>query len=478
MKQTFPGYYKPNADQYKRLWAEGLIVLDTNVLLNLYRLPMTARGDLLNVLAVLKDRIWVPHHVALEFQKRRLSVISKERKSTEDVLTSAMNLVSELKRNVDALQIDKRGLGIDSKPLLEALEKENSTLIDAIREVQKNQLDISSADDVRDRLDELLDGHIGVAPATQAELDTLVDGGDERYQEKIPPGFADVDKDKNPKEATFIHNHIKYQRKFGDLIIWRQTIQHAKSSGSKCIIFVTADSKDDWWWREEGKTIGVHPELVSEIQREADVDLFWMYSAEQFMEHAAEYTVVPVSSQSVEEIRHVGQMSQLMSGVRSGSFIESLSFPYGARRNSTSDTIATGANSLNTYVAVDKWLMTTSDAVNLDIDRFPHFLAQNRKFIRGVHVRTLQDYSLLLRIPAMISDVHRGSAVASSDTISEFCMIFILPPDEMFKLFDAEIRESVRSSITTLVNALPKIEIIVGGVEGGFFSPMLSVRSE
>src|SRR5688572_10376163 len=105
MKESFFGYYPPSAEKYARLWREGLIVLDTNVLLNLYRLPTTARDELLTVLELLRDRIWIPHHVALEFQRRRLTVISAERKSTEDALSSASDFVAEVKRRVDALQI-------------------------------------------------------------------------------------------------------------------------------------------------------------------------------------------------------------------------------------------------------------------------------------------------------------------------------------------------------------------------------------
>ena len=98
MRSSFCGYYPPTPDDYERLWKEATIVLDTNVLLNLYRLPTSARDEFLTVLDLLKDRLWVPHQVALEFQRNRLTVIAAERKSTEDALSSAQEIVGELRK--------------------------------------------------------------------------------------------------------------------------------------------------------------------------------------------------------------------------------------------------------------------------------------------------------------------------------------------------------------------------------------------
>ena len=41
----FEGYRTPTSDDYRHLLTEGLVVPDTNVLLNLYRYNAQARGD-------------------------------------------------------------------------------------------------------------------------------------------------------------------------------------------------------------------------------------------------------------------------------------------------------------------------------------------------------------------------------------------------------------------------------------------------
>lgn len=80
MQKKFFGYYAPTQVEYEKIWANALIVVDTNVLLSLYRLPKTAREEFLLVLTKLKSRLWIPYQVALEFQSNRLSVIASERK--------------------------------------------------------------------------------------------------------------------------------------------------------------------------------------------------------------------------------------------------------------------------------------------------------------------------------------------------------------------------------------------------------------
>ena len=114
MKKAFVGYYAPSDEEYRRLWKEGQIVLDANVLLDFYRLPTSARDELLTVLELLKERLWIPYQVALEFQRRRLTVISSERKATEVALSKAKDLFEDFRKRVQSLEMDKRGLGIAS----------------------------------------------------------------------------------------------------------------------------------------------------------------------------------------------------------------------------------------------------------------------------------------------------------------------------------------------------------------------------
>lgn len=49
MRDLFPGFYRPSEEEFHRVWQEGIFVLDTNVLLNLYY-PEEARNEFLNLM--------------------------------------------------------------------------------------------------------------------------------------------------------------------------------------------------------------------------------------------------------------------------------------------------------------------------------------------------------------------------------------------------------------------------------------------
>ena len=89
--------------------------------------------------------------------------------------------------------------------------------------------------------------------------------------------------------------------KFGDGIVWFQTIDYAKHN-KKPVIFVTGDTKVDWWRRKHGKTLGPKPELIDEIYTKAGVS-FYMYRVEVFIERAKEFLNVQVSEETIKEVK-------------------------------------------------------------------------------------------------------------------------------------------------------------------------------
>lgn len=474
MKSSFTGYYAPTPAQYEALWKDALFVLDTNVLLNLYRLPTLARDEVLGVLEILKDRLWIPHQVGLEFQRGRLNVIANERKSTEEALSAAQNVVGQVKSKVEGLQIDKRGLGIESKPLLDDLDRSNQKLIDAITAIHNSQLDVSSSDDVRQKLDELLDGKVGKAPQTQEELEKLTSDGDHRYNNKIPPGFADIEKDKNPNDSSFIYDHIKYQRKFGDLILWKQLLKHVKETNTLKVLFITADRKEDWWWREHGKTIGPHPELMREIKREGGVELFWMYSSVQFVEHANKYAKAKVSTQSVAEIEQVTLLSQfdvehIYPIGYSDDIGGQLERPY--RRRATSP-----LQKIQEEEALLTWLSGFEPDILLNPNGTPEYISITPNGTHGyitsrglVVTKEDRDLHIPTRVTNAFYQVIQGN-------IQRLSVIFILEDYEVDYLIRHDGMLNLREKIEKMQRRHPISEIFVGEFVDGNFQTLLQHR--
>lgn len=473
MKSKFSGYYSPTAEQYERLWKEAIIVLDTNVLLNLYRLPTVARDELFTALALLKERLWIPHQVALEFQRRRLTVIASERKGIEDALTSASELVEGIKSKVVGLQLDKRGLGIESKTLLAKLEKANGELLSAIQNAHNAQLDISASDPIRERLDELLGKRVGPGPNSQEELNALVADGDDRFREKIPPGFADIDKDRNPNEATFIFDHIKYQRKFGDLILWRQLISHVKQSKIKAVLLITADRKEDWWWREQGKTVGPHPELIREIHRVGETELFWMYSSVQFVEHANKYSAATISTESVAEIKQVtlfhptqsadSDTHKFYSSLGPADLSREALLPHVLKRNEIDDP--------EKYVK--DWLLRSIEFIETNHWGFPDFLAKDNGKIHGYEVKALVNHNSALTSPGIERALSHGYQEIKEGNISGFTLIIVASRQEIFSMLKKYGKYHINTRLDKLLLEYPINSIILGVIIDKEFEPII-----
>lgn len=473
MKNSFTGYYSPTSEQYEKLWKEALFVLDTNVLLSLYRLPTLARDELIGLLELLKDRLWVPHQVGLEFQRGRLTVIANERKSTEDALSAAQNVVGQVKNKVEGLQIDKRGLGIESKPLLDELERSNQRLIDAITAIHNSQLDVSSTDIVRQKLDNLLDGRIGKAPSTQEELDSMVSDGEYRFNNKIPPGFADVDKDKNPNDSSFIFDHIKYQRKFGDLILWKQLLEHVKESNTVKVLFITADRKEDWWWREQGKTIGPHPELMREIKRVGGVELFWMYSSVQFVEHANKYSKASVSTESVAEIEQATQYNI--------DHIYPLDYASAAEmgiRNLHLQGTSIHTDDYRQYEhdQIFYWLARTIPNLEINRESPPDFIASTPRGLHGFIVSRSINVTSGARTIRPTTRIRKAAHKVLEGELAALTIIFVLDSDEVDYLMRQQGMLLLREKVASLIKSHPISEVFVGQLSNGEFHLILHNR--
>lgn len=96
MRDAFRGYYPPTEHELKDMWTRGLVILDTNALLNLFRYTEKTRMDFLKVLEAKRTQLWIPHQVGIEFHRRRIEVINAQERAFADLestLTSARNSI-------------------------------------------------------------------------------------------------------------------------------------------------------------------------------------------------------------------------------------------------------------------------------------------------------------------------------------------------------------------------------------------------
>lgn len=292
MRSRFPGYYRRTDKELSRIWEDGIFVLDANVLLNLYRYSEGTREELLGVLCRIKDRLWVPRQVADEFHSNRQSVIEVQRSAYSAVQRSLSEARKEIEQKLGEMHTDP-GI-VEAKDLRKQVEESFQTLINEAERLQSDAAiqsiqptDSPDDDEIWQVVVEIVGDSVGdgLSPIRMQEV---LDTGPRRYESKVPPGYEDA---KKPGDD-----------KFGDLILWFETIDKAKET-NKPILFVTDDRKEDWW-SKSGKVSYPHPNLGNEMHRVAGV-LYHMFMPLDLMKWAGPRVDQEISDEAAVEVEEL-----------------------------------------------------------------------------------------------------------------------------------------------------------------------------
>lgn len=263
----------------KDLWDQATFVFDTNVYLNLYRYTEKTRSLLLGALNELRERLWMPNHVAHEFMKNRNIVIWETNHRYSDLHSGAEKFIESCRTS---LNLDP------SDGDLNELKKLLNDWIETAKE--KNILVTNSHEDkILDQLLSLYDGKVG-PQFSEDELKTLEQDGKTRYAAEIPPGYKDSGKQKGDNQNNT----------YGDYMVWKQILNYAASS-KKDIILVTNDQKEDWWETLHNQTIGPRIELRKEFFENTS-QRFHMYTMKNFITHFENGVDGKVDRETIDEI--------------------------------------------------------------------------------------------------------------------------------------------------------------------------------
>lgn len=242
----------------------AIVVLDTNVLLLPYRLGAQSLQEIQKVLSQLTsgDRIFLPAQAAREFLKNRAGRV-------RDVLR-------DLERQASQIQImsDRRIGFLDTDQNYENLIK----YAEEVRVLKQQSLDAIS------KISSKLKSGIGDDPVSaafreifkdkvvdidcQSEIDKrkITEEMAWRYAHDIPPGYKDQSKGDGG---------------IGDFLIWKTILKLGEDRKTDCI-FVTEDSKGDWWVQSEG-TFQPRIELVEEYRRATQGRTIHLMSLSHFL---------------------------------------------------------------------------------------------------------------------------------------------------------------------------------------------------
>lgn len=296
MRGMFPGHYRRTDEELDRIWEDGLFVLDANVLLNLYRYSERTRKEFLGVLRGVQDKLWIPHQVAEEFLADRLLVIRLQKKAYNAIRETLNDARKDVEKKMGEMHKDP-GI-VEAKDLRKKAEEHFRDLIGDAEKLEKEghiqsikETYSREDDEIWTAFDEIFEGKVGNGLSEKGMTEVL-EAGPRRYESRTPPGFKD-DNDKSK---------LGY-RKFGDLVLWFETIEEAKDSG-KLVLFVTDDRKEDWWDNDVKPPVP-RPELGNEMRERAGMT-FHMFMPLDFSEWAGEKLNQKISPEAAEEIEELG----------------------------------------------------------------------------------------------------------------------------------------------------------------------------
>jgi hypothetical protein len=274
--------FKPYSDEIlDRVWRGGLIVLDANVLLHLYRVDEKLRNALFGILEdrQIAARLWFPHQVVVEFFANRANVIASQLRALETL----SKRVAEALRALPETKDTPRFL-IDREKLKTILKETEDKVVGFLNEASASYPASISKDQILDRVSPIFAGRVGPAP-NQSVRATTIEEGKRRTKEKIPPGFLDGDKPEN-----------------GDYLVWSQCLEKCTQE-KRDLLLVTDDKKEDWWHRVHAYTIGPRPELRAEFYASSTGSDFVLASFETFVDRISKYIGTTVSPSTVDDAR-------------------------------------------------------------------------------------------------------------------------------------------------------------------------------
>lgn len=289
MRKVFIGHFRPTKAEFTKLWGECIFTIDANVLLNLYRYSSATRQELEKSLMSVSDNVFITHQAAKEFLRNRLTVTAGQASEYSKATKSIKDLLATLSSK------DRHPFLPDAE--LPRFKQYYDELVTILERQQQILIDKLTEDEILNFVEHLFDGKTGL-PFDAETLEQIAKEGEIRYQKEIPPGYKDNKKDSADDQY----------RRFGDLIVWKQIIEQAKSR-NKPIIFITDDKKEDWWLEQSGKTIGPRPEIVEEFYTLTNQNM-WMYTVDKFIQETARKSKSTVSEEVLEEIIKVSLESQ------------------------------------------------------------------------------------------------------------------------------------------------------------------------
>lgn len=269
-------------DDFKKIRNERhLIVLDTNILLELYRQPANISLDVIEALKQVINNLFIPRQVYDEYLRNYQAVCGGEKKKYQKVSRELLESTRKLQDDILTKTTEYRKHNYtDILQLQNNLDEKISNICDIITTFEKEHqaekqlnLDFLKNDRVKEFVDFLDSNGKIEEPLQFSKKLVILQKGKVRFDNRIPPGYMDCEKEGADK--------------YGDLFVWKSILKVAKEKNSS-IIFVCNDIKEDWWDKDGEIPIELRAELLDEFKEHNPFLNIYFVTLDRFFSYLSE----------------------------------------------------------------------------------------------------------------------------------------------------------------------------------------------
>lgn len=244
----FDQYYRTTREEQLAMFEESVLVFDTNVLLNVLRYSESARQELIDAIASVADRTFVPHQVAIEYNRNRVEVVANRRSELDEVGSKNDEIRLSVSKLTNLLR-RRRIVGDAEFEKLEKAAQEFLAVMDATSQEALDKYDLEPdslvgvVDEWTRRLDEVLSGRVAAAPSA-AILEGDTAEAERRKAKQLAPGFKDG--------------------AMGDYLWWAETLRWPEIVDKHLFIVSDDAAKGDWRFEQRSISAGAHQILIDD----------------------------------------------------------------------------------------------------------------------------------------------------------------------------------------------------------------------
>lgn len=293
MEAVFSGYLPRSKHELQDLITSANIVFDSSSIFNLYRYKKDTTSNILNYLDIVKDRLFLPYIVGLEYHNNRASVLNQQRA----IYSKLESKVEDLKKSLSEQFLQDQHSSVEIESVQSIVDKFDKELTAYLKTCKKSHPNYLINDPIRNQLVSLFQNRSGNV-ISEAELENIYNTAQTRFDKKIPPGYKDS-KNKDKQFKTFGSQTIWC--KYADYIIWHEIINHGKKTNNSTLL-ICDERKEDWLWEENGYKLGPRPELFTEYKSKTGKD-FHLMSLLEFFENLKILDIHNFSDKVITDIK-------------------------------------------------------------------------------------------------------------------------------------------------------------------------------